>query len=113
MNSASGAELTVAICTLNRKDFILRCLSALQPQLTQFPLVELVVVDNGCNDDTEAAVLALGISGLRYVHEPALGLSNARNRALACCDREYLVFLDDDGYPAEGWLASVVSALTL
>jgi len=44
----------------------------------------------------------------RYILEPAPGLCRARNRALAECDTDLIVFLDDDVMPSPDWLLHMV-----
>ncbi len=43
---------------------------------------------------------------MRIVRESKLGLSNARNRAIADARGEYLIFLDDDETPDPAWLTA-------
>jgi len=71
---------------------------------------ELLVVDNASSDGTPALVEELArrhAPRLRAVREPRLGLSVARNRALAAAAGEVVVFLDDDAVPRAGWLAAL------
>ncbi|MGE0705731.1 MAG: glycosyltransferase [Vicinamibacterales bacterium] len=59
-----------------------------------YPCVEIVVVDDGSDDDRVREVAM--DSGCRYVRQNNLGLSNARNRGFAESRGEYVVFLDAD-----------------
>lgn len=105
-------SLTLAICTLNREFFLSRCLKALADQTQEFPSVKILIIDNGSVDNTRSLVLNFQNEiEMSYVLESRTGLSHARNKAIECCDTDYLVFIDDDGYPAPGWLAAVVSAV--
>ena len=45
---------------------------------------------------------------VRYVHEPAAGVANARNAALAAARGDLIAFLDDDEEAAPGWLAALI-----
>ena len=47
---------------------------------------------------------------VRYVHEPAAGVANARNAAMAAASGELIAFLDDDEEAAPGWLAALIDA---
>ncbi|MBB5751880.1 glycosyltransferase family 2 protein [Prosthecomicrobium pneumaticum] len=100
---------TVAICTRNRAAFLRRCLEGLAASLKGLD-APVLVVDNGSTDDTAAVVAQFGSMARRIV-EPRVGLSHARNAAMAACSTAYLVFLDDDGIPSAEW-GSAVGAVT-
>jgi cellulose synthase/poly-beta-1,6-N-acetylglucosamine synthase-like glycosyltransferase len=75
--------------------------------------LELVIVDNDARPSAEPLVAALAAEApfpVRYVHEPAAGVANARNAALAAASGELIAFLDDDEEAAPGWLAALVEA---
>jgi cellulose synthase/poly-beta-1,6-N-acetylglucosamine synthase-like glycosyltransferase len=46
--------------------------------------------------------------GVRYVVEPLVGLSRARNRGARACDSEIVAFLDDDALPEPEWLSGLL-----
>jgi O-antigen biosynthesis protein len=94
---------TVVICTHNRPTELNRCLEA----VTQlyYPHFDVLVVDNAPNDD-QARQLAMHW-GVRYIVEPAVGLSRARNRGARACSTEILAFLDDDSFPEPTWLTAL------
>src|SRR5262245_41057598 len=68
--------------------------------------VEVIIVDNNCNDDT-AAVVDNECSRLpiRRVVETAQGLSHARNRAITEARGDWMVFADDDVVLEPFWLS--------
>jgi succinoglycan biosynthesis protein ExoM len=75
--------------------------------------LELVVVDNDAVPSAQALVETLAAEApfpLRYVHEPAPGVANARNAALAAASGEMIAFLDDDEEAAPGWLDALIEA---
>jgi glycosyltransferase involved in cell wall biosynthesis len=105
-------RLTVAICTWNRADLLARALerlSSIEPPTEPW---ETLVVDNGSTDRT-AAVLDRFVSRLplRRVVEPALGLSNARNAAVAAASGDYIVWTDDDVLVDREWLRAYERAI--
>jgi glycosyltransferase involved in cell wall biosynthesis len=59
---------------------------------------ELLVVDNGSTDDTGHMVGSFmgKIKNLRYIYEPIIGLSHARNRGYAEAKYDWVVYIDDD-----------------
>jgi glycosyltransferase involved in cell wall biosynthesis len=103
---------TVAICTRNRSSALVASCEAVLAQRADFPW-ELVIVDNGSDDDTPAVARALvgrHPGRARLVEEPTLGLSAARNAAVRVARGDWLGFVDDDAVPAVGWLEAYEAA---
>jgi glycosyltransferase involved in cell wall biosynthesis len=101
-------DLSVAICTRNRRAEVERALESLALQEWSGRW-EVLVVDNASSDDTRAAALARAAhftADLRVVNEPEQGLSYARNRALVEARGDVVVFVDDDVTFEPGWLAA-------
>jgi glycosyltransferase involved in cell wall biosynthesis len=88
-------RVSVAISTYNRAHLVGRAIrSALAQTAGDF---ELIVVDDGSADDTQAALAAVGDSRLRIArHERNQGISRTRNTALGLARGEWIAFLDDD-----------------
>ena len=107
--------LTVAICTLQRQRQLRRTLEALKSQVpsrTNGPGCidfDVVVIDNSSNGDLARDLAASSHSPLilHAVHEPDMGLSIARNRALRESKGDIIVWLDDDACPRAGWLDAI------
>ncbi len=75
--------------------------------------VELVVADNDTIPSAQAFVASLAKDApvnISYVHEPAPGVANVRNAALAKATGEWIAFLDDDQEAPTGWLAALLAA---
>jgi glycosyltransferase involved in cell wall biosynthesis len=89
---------TIAVCTRNRAGLLQRCLASLDTQVVDTDEIEVLVVDNGSTDQTSEVLRSWQRDGdlRRAVREPRVGLSNARNTALAVSDREVVIFVDDD-----------------
>jgi glycosyltransferase involved in cell wall biosynthesis len=100
------ASAAVIVCTVGREQQLGRCLRALLAQRkTQF---ELIVVDNRpASGDALRTVrsVAAGDERVRYVPEPRVGLSVARNRGVCETDAEIVAFTDDDVVADPCWLA--------
>ncbi|NJL28333.1 MAG: glycosyltransferase family 2 protein, partial [Thermoanaerobaculia bacterium] len=111
----SPPRASVLICTHNRARDLALCCAALGGLDAPPESWEVVVVDNASTDDTPevAEAWAARLEGrLRGVEGTgALGLSAARNRAIAEARGEILAFLDDDALPEPGWLSALVSVL--
>jgi glucosyl-dolichyl phosphate glucuronosyltransferase len=104
--------VSVAICTHNRAGVLPRAVRAAIAEAAGRD-AEVLVVDNASTDETAnvCAELAREAGGvLRAVREDRLGLSAARNRALAEARGAVVAFLDDDAVPRPGWLAAVTDA---
>lgn len=100
---------TVALCTHDHADRLARTLADLAQLRQPQALWELVIVDNGCRDATpELLARHVWPAGwqVRVVQEQQLGLSNARNRAIAEALGEYVVFMDDDETADPDWLCA-------
>lgn len=105
-------HVTVAICTWNRAallDQTLRQMHELQiPSAVEW---DLIVVNNNCTDDTDAVIARhSGRLPMRRVFEPKLGLSHARNAAVASTNSELILWTDDDVLVERDWLAEYVAA---
>lgn len=110
MTSASDALVTVVIPTHSRRHLLPRTLrSALGQQDVQ---VEVVVVDDGSSDGTEAYLEDLDDPRVRSVrHEQARGVCAARNSGIAEARGRWLAFLDDDDLWAPTKLARQLQAM--
>ena len=99
-------SVTVAVCTRDRPDDLVRCLDALAA--LRYPALELLVVDNApATRDAEVVVAAR--PRVRYVIEPHPGLGWARNRALAEATGDILAFTDDDVVVDAGWVEALAA----
>lgn len=98
--------ISVVICTRNRVDRLAVCLQYVQRQ--QYPAFEVIVVDNGPQTDAVREHLAaLSDSRYRYIAEPRIGLSRARNTGVSVAAGGIVAFLDDDEEPDAFWLAAL------
>ena len=87
--------LTVVLPTYNRSSTIGRALRSVLSQT--YESVEVIIVDDGSEDDTEALVRGFQDARVRYVrHETNQGVSAARNTGVRLAKAPWVVFLDSD-----------------
>jgi glycosyltransferase involved in cell wall biosynthesis len=96
---------TVVICTRNRAEQLERCLAGVFS--LAYPRFDVLVVDNAPSDERSRAVAWRW--GTRYLLEPVVGLSRARNVGARSCQTEIVAFLDDDAIPDPEWLSRLVN----
>jgi glycosyltransferase involved in cell wall biosynthesis len=101
---------SVVVPTRNRRDLLCRVLDAVLAQ--ERVDVDVVVVDEGSDDGTGAAVAARADTRVRVVrHDVAQGLPAARNAGLARASADWVAFCDDDDLWAPTKLARQLDAL--
>ena len=88
-----GKPIAVVIPTYNYGRFIGEALRSVLAQ-TLVP-DEIVVVDDGSTDDTEAVVRGFG-DRVKYIRQENGGVSSARNRGVAETSCELIAFVDAD-----------------
>jgi glycosyltransferase involved in cell wall biosynthesis len=85
--------VSVIIPTYNRVAMVREAIESVLAQ--SYADRELIVVDDGSTDETEAAIASL-IPQLTYVYQEHRGVSAARNRGASLARGKYLAFLDSD-----------------
>ncbi|MDJ0618419.1 MAG: glycosyltransferase family 2 protein [Calothrix sp. MO_192.B10] len=106
----SDLQISAIICTHNRDTYLGAAIDSLLGQ--DFALgFEVVVVDNGSSDRTYQVVEErLGNPRLKYIYEPNIGLSVARNTGARVAGGEILAYLDDDAVASPRWLQVLYTA---
>jgi len=109
----TNKKLSVVICTFNRANLLPELLESLAQQTLDEKQREILLVDNGSIDDTSIVTdeFIAKIPGLRYVFEPEIGLSAARNRGWREAKGEYIGFIDDDCKAPPEWLQVAVEIM--
>jgi glycosyltransferase involved in cell wall biosynthesis len=106
----NGAGVTIIVCTRDRTEGLLECLSTLQ-QVAYDP-IEIIVVDNAPSGNaTREAVTAIAQDDprIRYTCESRPGLSRARNHGLVHARYDIVAFTDDDTLVDSGWPSAVAA----
>lgn len=107
---SGGVSITVAIPNWNGQRFLRPCLDSLRQQT--FQDFDLVVVDNGSNDDS-MRILAEEYPEARVVRWPRnRGVAAAFNEGVRQCRGDLLALLNNDMELHPGWLEALYRALT-
>jgi len=102
--------VSIIICTRDRSASLRETLGAIGATRVPADLaLEVLVVDNGSRDRTRPVVRQAKIWGqaARYLFEPRLGQSSARNTAAASAQGEVLLWTDDDVRPCGDWIEAM------
>jgi len=104
-------RVSVVVPTFRRPDDIARCVESILA--TDYPALEILVVDNAPHDPATATLIACRYAGdgrVRYLQEWLPGGSRARNRGVRASTGEIVAFADDDIVVDRQWLAALVAA---
>ena len=87
--------VSVVIPAYNSAHFLPKAIASVRAQ--QWPGLELIVVDDGSTDDTEAVVRELSRGeDVRFLRQENAGAASARNKGIATARGEWIAFLDAD-----------------
>jgi glucosyl-dolichyl phosphate glucuronosyltransferase len=109
--------ISIVICTRNRAASLRETLAALSRVAVPGDITaEILVVDDASTDDTRIVVGAAQSKQskkmcVRYIFEPQIGQSHARNRGLLEANGELILFTDDDVRPPVDWIESMCRPL--
>jgi glycosyltransferase involved in cell wall biosynthesis len=104
-------EITGIICTHNRERYLERCILSLLSQSIVEDRYEILVVDNGSTDFTKSICDKFrDRDNFRYIYEPILGLSQARNTGWRNAHGKYVGYIDDDATADSKWFEKSLEA---
>lgn len=98
-------DVSVVVPTYNRAAKLANCLAALKRQ-TIIERTEIVVVDDGSDDQTGDVVRSHGVRLI--VHGTNRGAAGARNTGIGVTSAPIVAFTDDDCVPSPTWLESLL-----
>ena len=87
---------SIIIPTFNRADLLPKAISSVLSQT--FDDWELIIVDDGSTDNTEAVVCKIEDPRIRYIYQSNAERSAARNNGIEHAHGSYICFLDSDDY---------------
>ncbi|HTD16557.1 MAG TPA: glycosyltransferase family 2 protein [Chthoniobacterales bacterium] len=107
-------DLSLVICTRNRAAQLAQTLKRVLAIRSRLDW-ELIVSDNGSTDRTRAVVEEYAAAcdrPVRLIYKPDRGVSRARNAGWQSAKSEIVAYIDDDCYPAEGYVDAVFDCFT-
>lgn len=107
-------EFTIAICTYKRSALLRNTLQSLRGIEQIEKPWELLIVDNAGDSGTKAVAEEFSkLLPVRYVTEPKLGISYARNRAITEARAPIILFTDDDVTFHSSWFSNMYKAISV
>ena len=106
-------KVSVVVVTYNNLDLTKICLDSLE-RLSDYPNLEVIVVDNASADDTPAYLRAWAEAGddrRAILNADNRGFAAGNNQGLAVATGDYLVMLNNDTHVTPGWVATMVRHL--
>ncbi len=105
-------KITVVIPTFNRKDIIRDLLQKLAADAESRSAAEIeVIVANDQSSDGTGEMLREEFPWVHAVLGPGKSPQGAKRAAIEVATGDYIVNLDDDSLPHDGWIAKVMPAL--
>lgn len=109
--------ISVIICCHNSAKLLPETLARLENQNVKGNLLwEIILVDNASTDNTRDVALRVwphdSPVNLKIVHEPKLGLKNARRRGVRESAKEVIAFIDDDNWVNEDWVQTASEVMS-
>lgn len=103
-------QVDILICTYLR-DSLDRCLNSVVGQTVPADMkLRIIVADNSPTQFAQKQVqkfASLSVVPITYLHAPKSNISVARNACLGASDADWVVFIDDDEFAPQGWLAQL------
>lgn len=100
-------KISVVVASYNGGRTLKTCLDSLTH--LNYPDYEVILVDDGSTDGTREIVQQY--STVRYIRQPNLGLSAARNTGIDAATGEIVAFTDSDCRADEDWLRYLIGDL--
>ncbi|WP_420627943.1 glycosyltransferase [Candidatus Leptofilum sp.] len=100
-------QISIIIPALNARSTLPACLAACKAQTLPAGVTsEIIVVDDGSDDGTQAVAEAAGVQLIQ--HAERRGAGAARNSGLAVAMGEIILFTDADCVPEPNWVAEMI-----
>ena len=113
LESVQLPRVSVVILTYNNLDLTKACLQSIVER-SDYPNLEIIVVDNASSDDTPAYLREFGMChpGAKVIlNDTNLGFAAGNNVGLAAATGDYLVLLNNDTVVTRGWIMTMLRHL--
>ena len=103
----NNIKVSVIIPMYNLEKYIKRCLMSIIKQTLNE--IEIIVVDDGSKDESKKVIedIMANDKRIKYLRQPNMGVSSARNTGLLSSIGEYVTFVDGDDYLQEDMLEAM------
>ncbi len=102
-----SVQISIVVPVFNQVDYTKKCVEAITRNTPDIRY-ELIFIDNASTDDTPAYLKSLRGRTKIITNETNVGFTEACNQGARTAEGEYVVFLNNDTEPQEGWLQSLV-----
>ncbi|MDA8084418.1 MAG: glycosyltransferase [Nitrospiraceae bacterium] len=106
---ADGKKISIVILSFNKKEHTLRCIEAIKSTVRGG--YEILVFDNNSAQETVKLLRKTYTGDPRvrlHFSDENLGCPGGRKKAIALCDGEYIVTLDNDIIVTRGWIEDLL-----
>lgn len=93
-------KISTIIPVYNTSKYLKKCIDSVISQSIGFENIELIIVNDGSNDDSEKIIKEYQskYSNIKYIYQKNSGQASARNRGLKEAVGEYISFVDSDDW---------------
>lgn len=110
---ASAPKVSVVILTHNNWVFTRACLHSVL-KLSDYPNLEVIVVDNASTDETRAQLARLRDPRLKIIlNDRNSGFAAGNNIGLRASTGDFVVILNNDTYVTRGWVRDLIRPLAI
>lgn len=105
-------KASIIIPTKNRSTTLRKALESIEFQSISQDFFEVIIVDNGSNDNTKETVdhFLNKIKNITYIYDESPGLHIGRHRGLLTAKSSILVYADDDIEAFPNWLEGILES---
>ncbi len=101
-------KISIIIPTFNSAKVLVRCLESLSNQTINNKNYEVIVVDDGSNDNTKEVVAKYPV---RYIYQHNRGPAAARNNGVMNAEGSIILFTDADCEPQPNWIEEMIKPM--